>query len=100
MSEKNETSEGQVPSALWDLLTDVMVTSMRHLEGQLCTFVDSTTGDERQAKAAKDIVKTLLWAYEREAEKHLEGYLFMYSQSPRMELFPDWLKKRLKKENS
>lgn len=96
---KDVTVEQGSPQTLWDMLTSVMIDRMRYLEGQLCTFVDSTTGDERQAKAAKDIVKTLLWAHEREVEKCLEHYMFLFSLSSEMKLFPQWLEKRLKKES-
>jgi len=97
--EERPVAEGP-PRALWECLTGYLYDKTRYLDGQLCTFVDSTTGDERQAKAAKDIVRTLLWAYEKEVENSIERWLAIYFFSPKMAIFPQWLEKQVKKERS
>ncbi len=90
---------GAVEPTLWMLLTGSTIDSMRHLEGQLLTLMDAITNDERQVKAIKDTVKTLLWAEERETEKYIERWLHLHSRS-KMPIVPDWLEKRFKKEDS
>ena len=84
--------------ALWDVVTEGLVHQTRHLEGQLCTFVDATTSDGRQAKAAKDTVKTLLWAYERGIEESFERSLSVKYHNSEMALAPQWLEERFKRE--
>ena len=98
-----EKQVGETPPAtettLWGLLGDSTIASMRHLEGQLLTLMDAITSDERQVKAIKDTVKTLLWSEEREMEKYTERWLHLYSAS-KMPVVPDWLEKRFRKEDS
>lgn len=99
VKEERPVAEGS-PPALWELLTGALYDRTKYLDGQLCTFVDSTTADERQAKAAKDIVRTLLWAYEKKLEKSIECYLARYFYNPKIAIFPCWLEKQVKKEYS
>lgn len=101
MSETKHVGEPspQLNPTLWMLLGDSTIASIRHLEGQLLTLMDAITSDERQVKAIKDTVKTLLWVEEREMEKYIERWLHLYSTS-KMPIVPDWLERRFKKEDS
>ena len=68
MSEKDKVRTGQVPSGLWE----VTFGATNHLVGQIATLLDATLPDERQAKAAKDIAKTLIWERKNEMDRELE----------------------------
>ena len=56
MLEKEKT-EGQMLGGFWEVTTD----ATNYLVGQIATLLDAMLPDERQAKAAKDIAKTLIW---------------------------------------
>lgn len=66
MSEKNQVTEE--PSELWQ----VTLGATNHLVGQIATLLDAMLPDARQAKAAKDIAKTLIWDRKNELDRELE----------------------------
>ena len=64
MLEKEKT-EGQMPSGIWEVTTH----ATNYLVGQIATLLDAMLPDERQAKAAKDIAKTLIWNRKNEMDR-------------------------------
>lgn len=70
MLEKDKV-EGQVPRGYWELST----CATNHLVGQISTLLDAMLPDERQAKAAKDIAKTLIWERKNEIDREIAHIL-------------------------
>ena len=68
----------------------------KHLVGKIVTLLDSVLADERQAKAAKDLAKTMIWDVENERAKAEEYILNDYRRSPEIGIFPEWKEKDLK----
>ena len=72
MSVKNEMQEPErVTRRLWE----VTYSETNHLVGQISTLLDAMLPDERQAKAAKDIARTLIWDRKNEMDRELERSL-------------------------
>ena len=69
MSDKGK--DVKEPSAIWQ----VTFGNTQHLIGQIATLLDAMLADERQAKAAKDIAKTLIWERKNEMDRELERIL-------------------------
>lgn len=62
MSEK-----GQVPTGYWEISTG----ETNHLVGQIATLLDAIISDDRQAKAAKDMAKTLIWERKNSMDREI-----------------------------
>lgn len=66
-----------------------------HLVGQICTLLDSALVDERQAKAAKDLARQIIWQMQHERIRGEEEIILRYRRSPETGLVPDWKEKEL-----
>lgn len=51
------SNENQLPAGYWEVSTG----ETNYLVGQIATLLDAIISDDRQAKAAKDIAKNLIW---------------------------------------
>ena len=71
MSENNTTKEERISRSVFE----VTFGATKHLVGQIATLLDAMLPDERQAKAAKDMAKTLIWERKNEMDKELERIL-------------------------
>ena len=71
MSENNATKEERISRNVFE----VTFGATNHLVGQIATLLDAMLPDERQAKAAKDIAKTLIWERKNEMDRELERIL-------------------------
>lgn len=70
-----------------------------HLVGQISTLLDALLADERQAKAAKDLARGLIWETEYERGR-MEAYILnCYRINPKMGIFPECEEEKLKKED-
>ncbi len=69
-----------------------------HLIGKIVTLLDSIIADERQAKAAKDLAKGMLWDIENDRGRAEEHILLCYRSSPEICIFPEWKEKELKEK--
>lgn len=63
--------EGGVPLGFYEVTT----CATNHLVGQIATLLDAMLSDERQAKAAKDIAKTLIWERKNEMDRGITHLL-------------------------
>ena len=69
-----------------------------HLVGQISTLLDSILADERQAKAAKDLARGLIWDTEYERGREETYILNCYRRNLEMGIFPKCEEEQLKKE--
>ncbi|GAG76064.1 unnamed protein product [marine sediment metagenome] len=67
-----------------------------HLIGKIVTLLDSVIADERQAKAAKDLARTMLWDTENDRGRAEDYILRCYRSNPKVGIFPDWKEKELR----
>lgn len=86
------------PALLWHELEELKTHIINNLVGELCTLMDSMMDNERQVKAAKDMVKSILWASEDRLRKTLEVTLNNFSKRNNVKVFPDWLEDVLRQE--
>lgn len=70
-----------------------------HVVGQISTLLDSILADERQAKAAKDLARGLIWETEYERGREETYILKCYRRDPGMGIFPECEEEKLKKED-
>lgn len=70
-----------------------------HLVGQISTLLDSILADERQAKAAKDLARGLIWDTENERGREEVYILSCYRRNPKTGIFPEFEEEQLKKED-
>lgn len=57
----------QVPSGYWEIGTD----ATNNLVGRIATLLDAIIPDDRQAKAAKDMAKTLIWERKNQMDREI-----------------------------
>ena len=76
---------------VYDRLSEVGHSLTNHLVGQICTLLDSTLADERQAKAAKDIARGIIWQVQHERIRGETDILLCFRRNPESGLIPDWL---------
>ena len=69
-----------------------------YLVGQISTLLDSLLADERQAKAAKDLARGLIWNTEHERGSEEKYILGCYRRNPKMGIFPACEEEKFKKE--
>ena len=70
-----------------------------HLVGQISTLLDALLVDERQAKAAKDLARGLIWETEYERGR-LETYILnCYRRDPEIGIFPKCEEEKFEKED-
>lgn len=69
-----------------------------HLVGQISTLLDSILTDERQAKAAKDLARGLIWETECERGGMETHVLSCYRRNPEMGIFPQCEEEKFRKE--
>lgn len=85
--------------SLRDRLSALGGDKTNHLVGQISTLLDSILPDERQAKAAKDLARGLIWETEYERGR-LETYILRcYRRDPGMGIFPQCEEEKFKKED-
>ena len=70
-----------------------------HLVGQISTLLDSILADERQAKAAKDLARGLIWNTEYERGREETYILGCYRRDPKMGIFPKCEEEKLQRED-
>lgn len=70
-----------------------------HLVGQISTLLDALLADERQAKAAKDLARGLIWETEYERGRQETYILSCYRRDPEMGIFPKCEEEKFKKED-
>lgn len=70
-----------------------------YVVGQISTLLDSIIADERQAKAAKDLAKSLIWNTEYERGREETYILSCYRRNPKMGIFPKCEEEKMKKED-
>lgn len=70
-----------------------------YLVGQISTLLDSILADERQAKAAKDLARSLIWATEYERGREETYILNCYRRDPKIGIFPKCEEEKFKKED-
>ena len=70
-----------------------------YLVGQISTLLDSILPDERQAKAAKDLARVLIWNTEHERGREETYILSCYRRDPEMGIFPQCEEEKFKKED-
>ena len=70
-----------------------------HLVGEVRTLLDAIISDERQAKAAKDMVRDIIWGVDKDRTRGREHILFGFAKTP-VPIFPDWLKEQLERNFS
>ncbi len=86
MSDEKETAYVKI-SALDNELAN-------HLIGRLATLADASIESERQAKAFKDILKSIIWSVEGERTVAM-GRILYCCQRDGLSTLPDWLKKQI-----
>jgi len=84
---------------LYHRLREVGYGLAQDLVGRICTVIDATLVDERQAKAAKDLAKGIIWRLQREREEMEVEFLVYHWQNPKLGIIPEWIEKGQKEKS-
>lgn len=85
--------------SVYDRLAEASHGFTQDLVGRISTLLDSSLTDDRQAKAAKDLARGIIWQLHRERERMECEVLLSYWKNPKLGIIPEWLEREEKEKS-
>lgn len=91
------SEEGSAEKTFYNQITDANTDAAMSLVGKLLTLADASLTDERQLKAFKDMLKSIIW--DAESRSHLVIRRRLYDcREAGAAMFPSYIEERVKME--